>query len=787
MAIGTKEHEGNDRGRSNILTVAYPALAAEWHPALNGDVIPSTVTAGSKLKAYWLCSGCSYVWQARVSSRAHGHGCPKCARRATGIVKSLPKPGDSLAERFPDIAAEWHPSRNDNLVPTAVGYASNKKAWWLCAKCGHEWQAHVANRTSGNSCRRCAQATLRKPKPGASLAERNPAVAAEWHPTLNGNLTPHEVAFSAKRKAWWKCTNCGNEWEAAVGNRAVGAGCPGCRRQRPRPRKSRATKGSATEHNSMQGTQRVDAKNQSAVHSSFSAANDVPPGTSLSERYPEVASQWHPNRNDDRAPENFRWASNTRAWWLCPACRHEWSAIIISRTRGGAGCPPCGRRRAGAALAKPKTGQSLAELRPDLAAQWHPTRNGELTPAMVTAKSGKRAWWLCSEGGHEWEAQICSRAAGSGCKACATQQLAVTSAKPRRGRSLAEQDAELAAQWHPTRNRDLTPADVTGNSGNTVWWQCARGHEWRAMINNRAKARGCPKCTLWGTSVEEIRLRHELLSAGVPIEVEHPAIPSAEGRPLSCDMVVPAWNVVVEFDGNRFHQTLEGYKKDRRKTEALKNAGWTVIRVREDLEPIGSQDVIVAKFSSEVDRAKAVLIRLDQLGYRAERHEEYIAAEAAWATAIADDEIRRPRRRSLALELPALAAEWDLVKNAPLTPEHVTFGSGQKAWWLCPVCDNSWHAVIGSRANGSGCPKCGREASLRGRSQPKPGQSLADLHPDVAAEWHPDLNGQLAPNAVTRASSKNVWWLCPACALEYQMVVSKRTVRGSRCPRCRGD
>lgn len=82
---------------------------------------------------------------------------------------------------------------------------------------------------------------------------------------------------------------------------------------------------------------------------------------------------------------------------------------------------------------------------------------------------------------------------------------------------------------------------------------------------------------------------------------------------------------------------------------------------------------------------------LDQLGHHAERHDDYLATDAAWAATTAEDEIRRPRARSLASELPTLATEWDYVKNAPpLTPpEHMTFGSGQKAWWVCPVCGNS--------------------------------------------------------------------------------------------------
>ena len=52
---------------SNSLDERLPLLAAEWHPTLNGDRVPSLVTPGAKLKAFWLCPACGHVWQARVS------------------------------------------------------------------------------------------------------------------------------------------------------------------------------------------------------------------------------------------------------------------------------------------------------------------------------------------------------------------------------------------------------------------------------------------------------------------------------------------------------------------------------------------------------------------------------------------------------------------------------------------------------------------------------------------------------------------------------------------------
>jgi hypothetical protein len=46
------------------LATKFPLLAAEWHPTLNGDRVAASVTAGAKLRAFWLCPSCSHVWQA---------------------------------------------------------------------------------------------------------------------------------------------------------------------------------------------------------------------------------------------------------------------------------------------------------------------------------------------------------------------------------------------------------------------------------------------------------------------------------------------------------------------------------------------------------------------------------------------------------------------------------------------------------------------------------------------------------------------------------------------------
>jgi transposase-like protein len=765
-----------DRDPSTALSVRFPDIAARWHPARNEGVDPALVSYASKRKAWWVCPTCHYEWQATVGSRTRGHGCPLCARSENGRARSLPDQGKSLAELLPALAAQWHPTLNGGLGPEMVAAASNKRVWWQCDSCGNEWQVQICNRTRGSGCRRCAMTAKRVPRPGQSLAAKRPSLAAEWHPSLNKPLTPADVTFSAKGKAWWRGVNCGHEWQAAVGNRAAGAGCPICARSaRSRSRGERSAARSDSP-----GRQKPGATGD---------GNNARPTLSFAARFPDAAAEWHPVRNGDLKPNAVGYASNRRVWWLCAECGHEWEAVINSRGKGGVGCSPCGRRRAGKANSHPKTGNSLAERFPGVAAQWHPNRNGDLTPKDVAAKSGRRVWWLCAECSNEWEVPIFSRANGYGCKQCATRKAAELYRQPNRASaaggsrsSLAERYPGLAVQWHPTRNGDLTPSAVTGSSGQKVWWKCDFGHEWQAYINNRVRVSGCPKCTLWGTSEEEIRLRQELVAAGVPIDDGLSQVQTTSGKDLYCDMVSPSWRVVIEFDGNRFHKLLSGRAKDECKTRLLEEAGWTVIRVREALTPIGTHDVVVPLFSDEVTRAKATLTKLSDMGYLAAGYDDYMKTASPWGSANAAHEVARRLRRSLATENPELAAQWHPIKNDRVTPHNVSPKSGRKVWWQCDECGFSWQAVVGSRARGHGCPDCGRRASLKHRSTPRPGHSLAERFPTIAAQLHPTKNAGLTADSLAYASGRTAWWLGP-CGHEWQAVVSKRTLRRTGCPR----
>jgi hypothetical protein len=62
--------------------------------------------------------------------------------------------------------------------------------------------------------------------------------------------------------------------------------------------------------------------------------------------------------------------------------------------------------------------------------------------------------------------------------------------------NLAKLHPELAKEWHPTKNGDLNPSDVTPGSNQKVWWKCLKKpkHEWPATVASRVNGSGCPEC-----------------------------------------------------------------------------------------------------------------------------------------------------------------------------------------------------------------------------------------------------------------------------------------------------
>src|SRR6516164_9750599 len=132
-----------------------------------------------------------------------------------------------------------------------------------------------------------------------------------------------------------------------------------------------------------------------------------------------------------------------------------------------------------------------------------------------------------------------------------------------------------------------------------------------------------------------------------------------------------------------------------------------------------------------------------------------------------------PARAVLAVLRPNLLAEWDQKRNVGLDPDTVGVWSRRKVWWRCGECGHEWRADVKHRAQrGQGCPECGRRRSAEfsagvGRWRVPRERSLATLHPELLAEWHPQRNSDFDPFSIGPGSNLGVWWRCERCGHEW--------------------
>ncbi len=481
--------------RERSLAVRYPALAREWSQR-NRDT-PEVVSPGLSAKRWWKCPNCGKEYQATISNRTrHNSGCPYCSHlRVTAET--------CLAAVFPEIAQEWDLEKNAPLKPTDVLPGTDKRVWWKC-RYGHSWKALIYTRTGKNRSK-CPVCQRRAVGPGTSLADEAPELADYWHPFKNNRL-PDKVAPHSNQKFWWRCPE-GHEWQDTpntLQKYTPDRICPYCDHRRLsteyclaaqneslaalwHPSTNCCTAQEIAPHSNKKvwwqcekGHEWQDTVSQAQVFGAQKACpycnnRRVWAGNCLANLAPQLAAQWHPTKNGLLTPENVLARSARKVWWRCPK-GHEWQTTVAKRYQRGDGCPFCSGHRA-----SPEN--CLGALYPEIIHQWDSVRNAPLTPYDVTACSGKRVWWKCSEG-HTWHRTVIGQIKSQGCPYCR---------KPVRHRSIAEEHPELIAQWDMARN-DRAPDQYAAHSNKKVWWRCEFGHSWQATPDTRARGSGCPFC-----------------------------------------------------------------------------------------------------------------------------------------------------------------------------------------------------------------------------------------------------------------------------------------------------
>jgi len=338
-----------------------PSLCKEWNTLKNGNLTPYQFAPNSSFKVWWKCEY-GHEWQARISERTKGKGCPICSSHQ--VLKGF----NDLTTCYPLIAKEWNYDKNNNLSPDEVVAHSHLKVWWKCSK-GHEWQAQILSRSRNNA--------------GCPYCSGNKVIVGEndfetWCKNNNKEFLLYEFDKSKNKfgiseifpggdlEVWWKCPK-GHSYSTQIKSRTTrNTNCPYC------------------------------------VHKKILAGyND------LATTHPDIAKEWDYNKNNGILPTQVTAGSIVNKYWFICSNGHSFSSNLLNRKKGR-GCPYCSGRVA-------SENHNFLQAYPEVCKEWDYEKN-DITPDKITPGSGKMIWWKCSKCETEWQAKAEQR--GRGLRKC---------------------------------------------------------------------------------------------------------------------------------------------------------------------------------------------------------------------------------------------------------------------------------------------------------------------------------------------------------------------------------
>ena len=348
----------------NDLKTIHPELLNEWDYDKN-DENPSDFTSGSNLPVWWRCER-GHSWKARIINRVKGNGCPQCKRELhtsfpeQAILYYLGQICDVESRYLIDgkeadivikskkVAIEYNGYFFHGKAKKATHDEEKEKYFndkgILLIKVidtreliktyveNNEIHCHMDQKYSAlkevisficsiiqincppinieNDYQLIMKQYFQLAKKG-SLAERNPKLAAEWHPTKNGDLKPTDVLPGSNKKAWWLDKE-GNEWETKI-----------CVRVRYKT-----------------GAPQLKGKTITETKLRFRLEKEG----SLAKNCPEILKYWDYSKNGELNPNRLFAGSHQKVFLKCPICGYEFSKEIrheIQKIKTGHPCPNC--------------------------------------------------------------------------------------------------------------------------------------------------------------------------------------------------------------------------------------------------------------------------------------------------------------------------------------------------------------------------------------------------------------------------------------------------------------
>lgn len=382
----------------------------------------------------------------------------------------------------------------------------------------------------------------------------------------------------------------------------------------------------------------------------------------------------------------------------------------------------------------------LSIAKPELAKQLHPHKNPGITVETISYQDKREVWWLCGKG-HEWKEKVSSRSRQktSDCKICI---------------SLVCTHPDLVQEMHPTLNGDIKAESLTAGSHLKIWWICKKGHEYDAVVKNRANGSGCPYCSGKKTLPEKsVSITHPEL-----VKFLHPT----KNKGFSPEKVTANYLKPVWWLCDKGHEWQETIQNCSRQSELIcptcRSVGYLKPSLLEEWHP----DNKLSPYETPANYNEKVKWRC-----KACSHE--------WLTSVANrfrgsgcpgcSGAAVTHKTSVAAICPEIAKEWDYIANSK-TPNDYTIGSTEEVQWICENGHRYKESIYDRTTRNRGCPTC---------------KTIAYLCPHLLDEWSPE--NTLSPHEEFAGSGKEVIWKCRSCSHVWIAKIVGR-YHGQGCPNC---
>ena len=213
-----------------------PVQSKYWDYERNSED-PKDIPFRSQGDYYWKCPECGVSYKRNANYQyVSSHLCNECADKARLAAHAATRMERSeKVSDCPNLLAQWDYEKN-KVSPDKVLAHSITEYWWKCPKCGKP-DYNTPDRKYANSlCWDCATKERGKTRRNGevsrkgSFGEHHPHLAKEWHPTLNGEVTPYDITSGCSDNFYWQC-KYGHIFYTSPAERVNRhAGCSTCRK-----------------------------------------------------------------------------------------------------------------------------------------------------------------------------------------------------------------------------------------------------------------------------------------------------------------------------------------------------------------------------------------------------------------------------------------------------------------------------------------------------------------------------------------------------------------------------